>query len=534
MGETMESGRVVAWTKRPGESFTRGETIVEIETDKTTVEVPALADGRLTEIIAGEGADVDVGAPLCRFETKASAAVDAIADSAAETPYETGAVPGSRVPAAPPVKSAPEAPTASDDMLHVLSLPRMGETMESGRVGSWMKKLGDRFIRGETLVEIESDKTTVELPALEDGELVEILAPEGSEIEVGAPLCRFRGKRLASGPASAAPSSVALTAVSEPIEDRKAPPLTATGARPRATPRARKLARDNGIVLSNLAGTGRRGRIEVADVTDQVGGAGSTMRGAAQRFAELPSGRLALREWRAVGAQRGTALLLHGFAGDAQTWAALASLLAATGYLVLAPDLPSHGATVIEAADPAALAEPLAELVEAERLQDLDLVGHSMGALVAVRLAGRIAPRVRRLTLLAPAGMGPEIDGAFVTGMAHATSAGALAHLLRRIAVRPPVLSDTQLAAMVAGLGRGERLLALAASLARANIQQQDLVRPLADLSVPTRIIWGLEDRIVPWTHVQTAPSQVAIHLLADAGHMPHWDKPKETASLFT
>ncbi len=514
MGETMESGRVVAWTKQPGESFLRGETIVEIETDKTTVEVPALSDGRLTEIIAAEGTDVDVGAPLCRFEGRAAAAVEALDDSPSETPHET-------------------APLSPVDALRVLVLPRMGETMESGRVGSWMKKPGERFTRGETLVEIESDKTTVELPALEDGELVEILAEAGSETEVGAPLCRFRGNAAAPAiPASAAPEAPASAAIPTPPRPPQ-PAARPEGARLRATPKARSLARRNGVVLEDVVGSGRRGRIEIADI--MVGtlpnGAGLL---ATPRFLDLPDGQLAFREWLpATGAARGTALLLHGFAGDAQTWSAFARLLTAGGLRVLAPDLPAHGATTIDAEVPDTMTEAVAALIGAETSGEIELVGHSMGALVATRIAARPELRTRRLTLIAPAGMGAEIDGLFVAGMARVASAGGLAHLLRRIAVRPPVLSEAQLGDMAASLGAKGRLVALAASLAADGIQLQDLIVRLAALTIPVRLVWGLEDRIVPWTQVRSAPSQVAIHLLADAGHMPHWDKPKEIAALF-
>ena len=59
---------MVAWLKRPGETFRRGETLVEIESDKTVVEMPALADGVLAEIVTEAGQDADVGAVLCRYE----------------------------------------------------------------------------------------------------------------------------------------------------------------------------------------------------------------------------------------------------------------------------------------------------------------------------------------------------------------------------------------------------------------------------------------------------------------------------------
>lgn len=76
-------------------------------------------------------------------------------------------------------------------MSSVYALPRLGETMDEGRVVGWLKKPGDRIKRGETIAEIETDKTIVELPALEDGVLEEILAPEGTTLAVGEPLCRI-------------------------------------------------------------------------------------------------------------------------------------------------------------------------------------------------------------------------------------------------------------------------------------------------------------------------------------------------------
>ena len=84
-------------------------------------------------------------------------------------------------------------------MSALLTMPRMGETMETGRIAAWLKKPGDRFERGETLLEIETDKVTVEMPALDSGRLVEILAPEGAEVAVGAPLGRIGATGRATG-----------------------------------------------------------------------------------------------------------------------------------------------------------------------------------------------------------------------------------------------------------------------------------------------------------------------------------------------
>ena len=70
-------------------------------------------------------------------------------------------------------------------------LPGLGETMEIGTISKWLIEEGDEFKRGQIIAEVDSDKTTVELPALEDGKLIKILSKEGEEIEVGVDIAIF-------------------------------------------------------------------------------------------------------------------------------------------------------------------------------------------------------------------------------------------------------------------------------------------------------------------------------------------------------
>ena len=514
MGETMESGRVSAWLKKPGDTFERGETIAEIETDKVTVEMPALDAGRLTEILVPEGSEVAVGAPIGRYDAAAGAASSA----------------GSAIEA-----SAPARPLAE------VTLPRMGETMEEGRLTAWLKKPGEVFRRGEMLAEIETDKVTVEMPALADGELVAILVQEGESVAVGTPIAHFAPKGGAAP--EAATDAPARTAASPPLQAAPAPKaasaLTSTVGRSRATPLARRLARQAGLDLTRLEGTGRRGRIEMHDIEAALVGRDqlSVAREGAQtslpalRFVDLPQGRMAYREWAPAGEPRRTILFLHGFSAESGTWAAVASSLGREGARVIAPDLPGHGETTIAAPNFEACCEAVAAFAKTLELVTAPVMAHSMGGAAAIRLAAEGSLRPAALTLLAPAGLGGVIDADFVQGMAEVTTGGALAHLLRRLAQRPPTLSRAQLEAMAQRFAAG-RLERLAATLAPNGRQGIDVVADLAALTMPTRLIWGLEDRIIPWTQVAAAPPRTAIHLIADAGHMPHWDKPQDLAAL--
>ena len=253
---------------------------------------------------------------------------------------------------------------------------------------------------------------------------------------------------------------------------------------------------------------------------------------AAMRQARVAGGLVACRDWGTGTAHGPRLVLLHGLAGDVQSWAQLAAALARSGRHVTAIDLPGHGGTGIEAPDLDTVAAAVAAFLDTLDGEPIELVGHSLGGAVAARVARSLPSRVRRLTLLAPAGLDRAIDVDFVRGIVRARSGGGLQHLLRRLVVRPATLTTAQLDALAAELARG-RLLGLADALVDDGGQQVDITRDLQALAMPVRVVWGLQDRIIPWTQASQAGSRVAIHLIPDAGHVPHWDQPGEVAALF-
>lgn len=418
-------------------------------------------------------------------------------------------------------------------MIAELTLPRLGETMETGRVSAWLKQPGESFKRGETLVEIESDKTVVEMPALADGVLFEIVVDAGQDADVGAVLCRYEDGRAAAVAPEARPAPARKPAPVQAMARPEAPSEGASSGGTRATPLARRVARDGNVPLDGLIGTGRRGRIEAADVRRSLAQApGAETPAARISSLDVSGGRLDRRDWAAANATGPRIVLLHGLAADVQSWSALASMLMRAGRSVTAIDLPGHGSTSLEAISVDHAADIVANFLKTLGDEPVELVGHSLGGAIAARAARSDSAQVRRLTLLAPAGLDRAIDVDFIRNIVRVRSSGALQHLLRRLVVRPALLTAAQLDALAGELGRG-RLTGLADTLVDEGGQQIDITADLRALTMPVRIVWGVQDRIIPWTQVSQAGSRCAIHLIQDAGHVPHWDQPAEVAALF-
>ncbi|MCR9239667.1 MAG: acetoin dehydrogenase dihydrolipoyllysine-residue acetyltransferase subunit [Alphaproteobacteria bacterium] len=394
-----------------------------------------------------------------------------------------------------------------------LPMPRLGETMEQGTISNWLVKPGDDFARGDPLLELETDKTLVEYPALGSGKLIETLVEPGDVVDVGAPIAIIETPdvwdSVADAPEADAPieelpavSTVPDTVISNP---------QAAGDKLRATPLARRLARQGGIDLSALNGTGRRGRVEARDVQSRLE-AGTSL---------LSSARIN----RTGANDLSTVIFIHGFAGLGSNWAALRSNLQKAGLKTVAPDMPGHGQNSAEANG----AEDCIAWLEAllnEQDGPVHLVGHSLGAHVAALAADRARSKTGRLTLVAPAGCGHEINGDFLQGMAHAHSAGELAHLLRLLGPKASKLPSDAMETMSNELSRG-RLITLANAVARGNMQCIDTISAAAALSqeIPVTAIFGTADMIIPKEHMFNMPPRVSSHIVR-TGHMPQWDSP--------
>ncbi len=379
-----------------------------------------------------------------------------------------------------------------------LTLPRLGETMEEARVVDWLVAPGAAFKRGDVLLEVETDKTVVEVPAMTDGVLITQLAASGDTVALDQPIAEIEVAGAGAEPV------VAVTPVAEPLSiDTTAAPQAVPLAvvpdnRRAASPAARAAARRAGVVLDGVTGTGRRGRITASDVAGHA-----------------PTGRTALHD---LGGDGPTIVLLHGLFDDSRGWRDMPRRLIEAGHAVLAVDLPGHGAStgiahgLDSAADQIAATLPTGQLC---------LIGHSLGAAIAVRLALRLGDRISHLILSAPAGLGPRINADFTEGMLCAQTPAALARALALLDGGP--MSAT---ALEQELGRMQTLrmgqAALADATAADGFQQIDIAPDIARLTCPVTVLFGTGDRILDWRDVANLPPGAAIHLVRGAGHLPH------------
>lgn len=427
-------------------------------------------------------------------------------------------------------------------------MPKVDMDMATGKLAVWHVAEGEAVKKGAALFDIETDKAAMEVEAPASGILHHILAAPGETVAVGSPVAFIYAEGEAVGdapvakPAAAeAVAEVAVAADAAPSAAPQAAPAQADAdPRARATPVARRLAREAAIALETLIGSGPRARVQRADVEREIARRAAPVQAATPPAAE-PA---APRDWVAeagdlhVTTRKGTGtplVLVHGFAADSAGWLAFERALPKDLPLIRI-DLPSHGRSprrqITGFAD---LAKALVQAFDRVADGPVHLLGHSLGGALALALADIRPRQVKTLSLIAPAGLGPEIDGAALNGIARAQSAESLAPWLKRLTARPDGISfDFAKAAMLSRLDPDLRAAQqdLAQSLFPDGTQAFDLTAALERLEMPTTVVWGRDDHILPWKHALQASGSVALHLMRGVGHVPHIEAPDDLAAI--
>ena len=305
LGESVTEGTVTTWLKQVGDTVELDEPIVEVSTDKVDSEVPSPVAGVLLEILVPEDETVEVGTEIARIGDASEASAPAAAPAAAPI-----AAPAAPAPATP-VAAAPATPAAAPAQGTEVRMPALGESVTEGTVTTWLKAVGDAVDADEPLLEVSTDKVDSEVPAPVAGFLAEIRVPEDETVEVGtvvaiisetAPSAAPAAPAVAAAPAApAAPvapvdpfpnaSTLAAAATGAPVV---ATPAVATGSA-YVTPIVRKLARDLGVDLATVSGTGVGGRVRREDV--EAAAAAARAAAAAPAPAAAPAAKVeAVRE----------------------------------------------------------------------------------------------------------------------------------------------------------------------------------------------------------------------------------------------
>ncbi|WP_237773565.1 acetoin dehydrogenase dihydrolipoyllysine-residue acetyltransferase subunit [Streptomyces luteocolor] len=375
--------------------------------------------------------------------------------------------------------TAGEETTGVDPGITPVIMPKWGLSMRTGKITEWLAAEGDAVEEGDELAEIDTDKIAGTLEAPSGGVLRRIVAPAGDAAPVGRAIALI------------APAGVPDAAVERAAVEARAQLASGVPAEDEAGP---------------VTGTVQVGDTALAYATSGTG----------ERHV----------------------VLVHGFGGDKNSWLFVQEALAAR-HTVHALDLPGHGESAKDVGDGGlgTLAGAVTGFLDALGIARAHLVGHSLGGAVSVAAAASAPERVASLTLVAPAGLGPDVNASYLRGFAAAGTRRALRpHLSTLFAdearVTRQLVDDLLRYKRLDGVDRALGAL-LTTLLDEDDAPALDVRGLLASgaTSVPVVALWGREDRVIPASNAASLKGRAEIRLVDGAGHMPHMETPGEVVT---
>jgi pyruvate dehydrogenase E2 component (dihydrolipoamide acetyltransferase) len=274
MSDTMTEGVIAKWHKKVGDTVKSGELMAEIETDKATMDYESFNTGTILYIGAKEGEAVKIDDVLAIVGNKGEDFQALLAGSSSSAPAAEASTPAKQeTPSAPAAKV-----DTSNIKAEIVLMPKMSDTMTDGVIAAWHKKIGDSVKTGELLAEIETDKATMEYESYNAGTLLYIGAEAGKSVPVNGVLAIIGekdadwktlleaskgGNAPAAEKVAETPTATATTTSSSSSSDASA---SHGDSRLKASPLAKKIAKDKGVDLSQVQGSGDHGRITKKDV----------------------------------------------------------------------------------------------------------------------------------------------------------------------------------------------------------------------------------------------------------------------------
>ncbi|MBP2099202.1 dihydrolipoyllysine-residue acetyltransferase [Enterococcus rivorum] len=259
IGEGIAEGEIVKWFVKVGDTIKEDDTLLEVQNDKSVEEIPSPVTGTVKAIVVPEGTVANVGDVLIEIDAPGHEGNEATSSAA-------------------PVEEAAATPVASEGVFQ-FKLPDIGEGIAEGEIVKWFVKVGDTIKEDDTLLEVQNDKSVEEIPSPVTGTVKAIVVPEGTVANVGDVLVEI------DAPGHNSASSVVAQAPIEEVKQTASTPAVATGVvaagnpskRVLAMPSVRQYAREKDVDITQVAPSGKGGRVTKADIDTFIAGGGQVI-----------------------------------------------------------------------------------------------------------------------------------------------------------------------------------------------------------------------------------------------------------------
>ncbi|MBO6782534.1 MAG: acetoin dehydrogenase dihydrolipoyllysine-residue acetyltransferase subunit [Alphaproteobacteria bacterium] len=362
------------------------------------------------------------------------------------------------------------------DEIRKLTMPKWGLQMQEGTVVEWLAPEGSDIAQGEEIVEVETEKVNNAYEAPFPGRLRRHVAAVGQTVPVGGLIAVVAPESVSDAQIDAFVAGFDADFVPEADEGETATPQTVT--------------------------------IDGRDIN-----------------------------YLDIGTGDGAPLVLvHGLCADLNGWMFNHPVLAA-GRRVVALDLPGHGASSKDVGDGdvAFFADTLANFLAELDIGRAHLVGHSMGGAISIAFALDNRDRVRSLSLIAPAGLAGDINGGFLAEMIGAEKRRGARLALSQLVDDADLVSRDMIEQFLRYKrtdGVPEALAVIAAANFDGDTQKTVLADRLGAIDIPVMCIWGDKDQVIPPAHSDKLPAGATVHRFENVGHLPQMEKAAQVNAL--